>query len=68
MKKIKVIKAKKSGQHDISYHPGGLHESLGVAKGKPIPSAAFHAALSGSKGEKAKKQALMAKNVFNVKK
>lgn len=62
MTKIKVIH--KEGKKPIKFHEGGLHESLGVPAGNKIPSSLMQAALSGSKGPKAKKQAQFAKNVL----
>lgn len=59
-----VIPAKK-GQKPISFTPGGLHASLGVPQGQPIPNKKFGAALAGNAGTKARKQALFAKNVLH---
>lgn len=64
----KTIQPKEAGQKPITYHPGGLHSSTGTPQGKPIPKAKFERALAGGFGAKARKQALMAKNVFHVKK
>jgi len=66
MPKLKVIK--KKGQKPIKFHPGGLHESLGVSKDKPIPSGKMEAAMGGDYGNLAKKQAMFAKNVLVGKK
>lgn len=66
-KKIVVIKPKKKGQKPIKFKQGGLHESLGVPKGKKIPASLIQSALSGKKGAKAKKQALFMKNVLKGK-
>jgi len=60
--KKRTIKA--AGKDPISFKPGGLHESLGVPKDKPIPAKAMQAAIDGKKGPKAQKQALFAKNVL----
>jgi hypothetical protein len=60
--KKRTIKA--AGKPSITFKPGGLHESLGVPKDKPIPPAAMKAAVDGKKGPKAQKQALFAKNVL----
>ncbi len=66
MAKTKTIKGK-GNEKPIHFHPGGLHESLGISSGKKIPAASFSAALSGSKGPKAQKQAQFAKNVLKHK-
>lgn len=66
MTKLKVIH--KEGRKPIKFHEGGLHQSLGVKSGEKIPSSLMNAALSGSKGAKAKKQAEFAKNVLTGKK
>ena len=47
----------------ISFHKGGLHESLGVPQGQPIPPAKMRAALSGKHGSKAKRQAMLARTL-----
>jgi hypothetical protein len=52
------------GKPSIKFHKGGLHESLGVAADKKIPKEKIEAALSGSYGDKAQKQAQFAKNVL----
>lgn len=62
-KKKTTIKA--PGKDPISFKPGGLHESLGVPKDKPIPAKAMQDALSGKKGPKAQRQAQFAKNVLS---
>ena len=64
MPKKVTIKAKKKGQHDISFKPGTLHAQLGVAQGEKIPSSKMSAAMSGSYGPMAKKRAQFAKNVL----
>ena len=66
MPKLKVIK--KKGQKPIKFHPGGLHESLGVKKDEPIPSGKMSGAMEGDYGNLAKKQAMFAKNVLVGKK
>lgn len=66
MAKTKTIKGS-GNQKPIHFHPGGLHESLGIASGKKIPAASFNAALSGARGPKAEKQARFAKNVLKHK-
>jgi hypothetical protein len=60
-----TIPPQRKGQQPITFQPGGLHASLGVPQGQPIPEAAKAAALSGARGAKAKKQALFAKNVLH---
>lgn len=62
-----TLKPSKPGQKKITYKKGGLHASLGVAQGKKIPKAKLRAAAAGKYGIKAKKEALMAENVFHVK-
>jgi hypothetical protein len=61
-KKIKVIH--KAGKKPISFHPGGLHESTNTPAGEKIPESKREAALKGSYGPKAEKQAQFAKNVL----
>lgn len=60
----RTLKPTKKGQKPITFSPGGLHRSLGVPQGKPIPRALMQAALSGARGPKAQKQARFAKNVL----
>lgn len=60
--KKKTIKA--AGKKPITFKSGGLHESLGVPKGKPIPAKAMQDALAGKKGPKAKQQANFEKHVL----
>jgi hypothetical protein len=59
-----TIKPAKRGQRAISFQPGGLHQSLGVPAGKPIPAGKKNAALRGDYGPKAQAQARFAKNVL----
>ena len=63
--KKKVIKGK-AGQKPISFQPGGLHKSLGVPAGQPIPAAKMASALGGNEGPKAAAQARFAKNVLGA--
>jgi hypothetical protein len=58
----KTIKA--PGKKPISFKKGGLHKSLGVPQGKPVPPAKMSAALAGKHGKKAQAQARFAKNVL----
>lgn len=51
----KTISAK--GKPPIKFHPGALHEQLGVPQGEPIPSGKKAAALAGKYGPLAKKRA-----------
>jgi hypothetical protein len=60
--KKRVIKA--TGKKPISFKPGGLHQSLGVPQGKPIPPGKMRDALAGNAGPKARAQAEFAKNVL----
>lgn len=55
---------KAPGKAPISFKKGGLHESLGVPQGKPIPAAKMNAAAAGKYGPKAKAQAQFARNVL----
>lgn len=66
--KLKVLKKTKPGQKTIKFHPGALHEELGVPQGDKIPPSKMAQAASGSLGEMAKKRALFAKNVLTGKK
>lgn len=68
MKKKVTIKPKKKGQKPIKFTPGGLHQSLGVAQGVPIPKAKFQSALAGKEGSLAAKQARFKANVLTGKK
>lgn len=54
-KKVTIKTGK--GKPDITFKPGGLHESLGVPSGEPIPPEKMAAALAGKHGPKAQKQA-----------
>lgn len=47
----------------ISFQKGGLHESLGVTEGEPIPPAKMRAALAGKYGPKAARQARLAQTL-----
>ena len=60
--KRQVIKS--PGKTPVSFTKGGLHQSLGVPAGKPIPAAKMRQALSGKAGPKAQAQAQFAKNVL----
>lgn len=61
-KKTETIKS--PGKKPITFKKGGLHESLGVPKDKPIPAKKMAAAAKGAYGPKAKAQANFAKNVL----
>jgi len=52
------------GQSPVSFHKGGLHQSLGVPQGQKIPSGKMQSALAGSYGPKAKKQANFARGML----
>ncbi len=65
MTKVKVLS--KKDKPDIKFKPGKLHEQLGVPQGDKIPASKMQAALSGAKGELAKKRANFAKNVLTGK-
>ena len=55
---------KAPGKKPITFAKGGLHQSLGVPAGKPIPAAKMASALAGKEGPKAAAQARFAKNVL----
>lgn len=61
-KKTQTIKA--AGKKPIRFEKGGLHSSLGVPQGQPIPAAKMRQALSGKAGPQAKSQAEFAVNVL----
>lgn len=61
-KKTETIKS--AGKDPITFKKGGLHESLGVPKDKPIPKAKLAAAARGDFGPKAAKQANLEKNIL----
>jgi len=54
------VTIRKKGKRPLSFKRGGLHESLGVPQGQPIPPGKKAAALRGEYGPKAKKQAVFA--------
>lgn len=56
----KVTIKGKSGSKPVQFAKGGLHRSLGVPEGQPIPAAKMAAAKAGDYGPKAKAQANMA--------
>jgi hypothetical protein len=60
--KKQTIKA--PGKKPITFKKGGLHQSLGVPQGKPIPAGKMRDALAGKNGPQAKAQAQFAKNVL----
>jgi hypothetical protein len=51
---------KSPGKKPISFTKGGLHRSVGVPQGQPIPAAKMAAAKAGKFGPLAQKQANMA--------
>jgi hypothetical protein len=55
---------KAPGKSPISFRKGGLHQSLGVPQGKPIPPGKMASALAGKEGPRAKQQAQFARNVL----
>jgi hypothetical protein len=57
---------KAAGKKPVSFKPGGLHQSLGVPAGQPIPPAKMASALAGKEGPKAQAQARFAKNVLGA--
>lgn len=64
----RVIRAKKRGQKNLKFHPGGLHESLGVKKGKKLTASEHAAARSGKEGKKAKKEEIFYENILKGRK
>lgn len=58
-----TIKGKK-GQKPLTFKKGGLHETLGVPAGEPIPADKMDAAKAGKYGPKAAQQADFAANVL----
>lgn len=64
----KTIHPKKKGQKPITFHEGGLHQSLGVPEGQKIPEGKMNAALSGKEGPLAEKEARFKKNVLTGRK
>lgn len=64
--KTRTIKPTRPGQKPITFKPGGLHRSLNVPPGKPIPAGKMRKALAGGYGPRAEKQARFAKNVLTA--
>jgi hypothetical protein len=62
--KTQTMKA--PGKKPITFAKGGLHQSLGVPQGQPIPAAKMASALAGKEGPTAQKQAQFAKNVLGA--
>lgn len=60
----KTTKIASPGKKPIEFKAGGLHESLGVPAGKPIPKAKMDAATEGKYGPKAQKQANFARGAL----
>jgi len=58
----------KKGEKPITFHAGGLHQTLGVPQGTKIPKEKMQQALNGLYGTKAKKEAEFAKNVLKGRK
>lgn len=54
------------GQKPVTFHKGGLHQSLGVPQGQKIPSGKMSSALAGNYGPKAKKQANFAQGMLRA--
>lgn len=52
------------GKSPVTFTKGGLHKSVGVPEGQPIPPAKMAAAKAGKFGPKAKKQAAFAQNML----
>lgn len=66
--KVKVLKKTEPGQKQIKFHPGALHEQLGVKQGEKIPESTMAAARAGKYGPLAKKRAEFAAHVLTGKK
>ena len=62
--KPKKTTMKAAGKKPITFAKGGLHQSLGTPKDKPIPPGKMADALAGKAGPKAAAQARFAKNVL----
>jgi hypothetical protein len=62
--KTQTMKPAAKGQKPISFQKGGLHDSLGIPKGKPIPAGKMQAAQAGKFGPKAQQHANFAVNVL----
>lgn len=62
--KKKTTTMKADGKKPITFEKGGLHRSLGVPQGQPIPAKKVAAAARGDFGPKAKQQAAFAQNVL----
>lgn len=54
----------KSGAKPVTFRKGGLHRSLGVPQGQPIPAAKMAAAKAGQYGPTAQKQANFASGML----
>ena len=65
---MKTETIKSPGKKTITFSKGGLHRSTHTPMGKKISASVRAAALRGSYGPKAKKEALFAKNVLTGKK
>jgi hypothetical protein len=57
---------KSPGKTPVTFEKGGLHKSLGVPQGQPIPAAKMQAALAGKAGPKARQQAEFAQNMLKA--
>lgn len=60
----RFIEPSKAGQHAISFHPGGEHESTGTPAGEPISAKKHAEAAVGKFGAKAEKQENFRRNVL----
>jgi len=58
-KKTTTIKGA-AGKPPVTFEKGGLHKSVGVPEGEPIPAAKMAAAKRGDLGPKAREQANLA--------
>jgi hypothetical protein len=58
--KTVTIKGGGNGKKPVTFAKGGLHQSLGVPQGQPIPADKMAAAKAGDYGPKAQAQANLA--------
>ena len=60
----KTVTMRAKGKKPVRFKSGGLHESVGVPSGEKIPEEKIRSAASGNYGERARKQAVMAKGML----
>lgn len=64
----RYIEPTKTGQHELSFHEGGLHASTHTPADEPIPAEKHAEAARGTLGPKAKKQEAFYRNVLHGRK